>query len=203
MGNKNYENNWVNKTVYMKIIVIIITLALIIYPKSISASNQTKLGLHVGNINASDKSNTDKIVTSLAEMGVNSVRLIYQYPSTKNITAYSVKELNKHGIDVIITILPDGSDYSDPSISYSNYPNGSSEFEALCGSVGWRWMYKYSTINQDLYKNRLESLLNEINLSSGIVTAFEIGNETDWACFNGDIPVIKTGSLMISPKLAS
>jgi len=166
---------------------------LFISPQKISAGD-TKIGLHVGNINSSDKINADKIISNLTNMGVKSVRLIYQYPSTKEITAYSVKELNDNNIDVLITILPDASDYSDASTSYSNYPNGSSDFETLCGSVGWKWMYKYSSIDQSLYKIRIESLITEINRIGGKVTAFEIGNETDWACFNGDIPVKKNGS---------
>jgi len=157
--------------------------------------NDTRLGLHVGNINTGTQENADKTVKILKEMGVKSVRLIYQNPTTKAVTAKTIKELNKYGIDVLVTIMPFRSDYSDVTTSYSNYPNGSDAFEKLCGSPGWRWMYKYSTVDQNLYKTRLESLLTEINKVVATVTAFEIGNETDWACFNGDIPVVATGNV--------
>ncbi|TXH01530.1 MAG: hypothetical protein E6R05_05575 [Candidatus Moraniibacteriota bacterium] len=157
------------------------------------ATNATILGLHTGNINAGTTADADRIISNLSNMGVRSVRLVYQYPSTNTVTAYAIKALNAKGIDVLLTIMPHSSDYSDPSTSYSDYPNGSTAFEQLCGSPGWKWMYKYSTVDQNLYKARLESLLIAINQVGGRVAAFEIGNEADWACFNGDIPVIETG----------
>lgn len=160
----------------------------------LTTTNNTVLGLHAGNINTGSQANADKIVRTISKMGVKSVRLIYQNPTTKAVTAKTIKELNKYGIDVLVTIMPFRTDYSDVTTSYSDYPNGSDAFSQLCGSPNWRWMYKYSTVDQSLYKNRVESLLNEINKLGANVSAFEIGNEADWACFNGDIPVIATGS---------
>ncbi len=176
------------------IIYLVFTILALIAPKSVFAEYKTALGLHVGTINTGTTLEADQIISQAKGMGVKSVRLIYQNPITNITTAYVVKQLNEEGIDVLITIMPHSSDYSDIKTSYSNYPNGSSEFENLCGSPGWKWMYKYSTIDQSLYKSRLESLLFEINRQGGSVAAFELGNETDWACFNGDIPVIPATS---------
>jgi len=179
----------------IKLLIVIVTLSsILIYPKITKASNQTALGLHIGTINTGTTLEANQIISQVKGMGVKSVRLIYQKPSTNATTAYVVRRLNDEGIDVLITIMPHSSDYSDISTSYSDYPNGSTAFETLCGSPGWKWMYKYSTIDQSLYKTRLESLLYEINSLGGSVVAFELGNEADWACFNGDIPVIPTTS---------
>lgn len=180
----------------MKTFKIIILFFIIFFNSTLNifASNEVALGLHVGNINTGTYVDADKIINTVINMKVPSVRIIYQKPKNKSTTAYVVKQLNSRGIDVLITILPDASDYSSPSISYSNYPNGSVDFEKLCGSPGWKWMYKYSTVDQSLYRQRLTDLLNEINRMGGVVSAFEVGNEADWACFNGDIPVVATNN---------
>lgn len=179
------------KTVALHALVVITSI--LTATTQVRAANDTALGLHVGSINTGSTADAARIAKTVSDMGVRSVRIVYQYPSHNAVTAYAIKELNRLGIDVLVAIMPHASDYADPSTSYSDYPSGSSAFERLCGSVGWRWMYKYSTIDQNLYKNRLEGLLNSINQVGGSVAAFEIGNETDWACFNGDIPVIETG----------
>lgn len=180
----------------MKTFKIIILFFIIFFNSTLNifASNEVTLGLHVGNINTGTYVDADKIINTVINMKVPSVRIIYQKPKNKSTTAYVVKQLNSRGIDVLITILPDASDYSSPSTSYSNYPNGSVDFEKLCGSPGWKWMYKYSTVDQSLYRQRLTDLLNEINRMGGVVSAFEVGNEADWACFNGDIPVVATNN---------
>lgn len=173
------------------ILTILFVISFIFVPHTY-ATSQTILGLHVGNLNTGTTTQIDDTIAKLKEMSVRSVRLIYQHPSNLNTTTYAVEQLNKNDIDVIITILPDASDYQDISTAYSNYPNGSTDFEQLCGSPGWRWMYKYSTVNQSLYAIRLTNLLTALANKQSKVVAYEIGNESDWACFNGDIPVKAT-----------
>ena len=97
-------------------------------PTKTHASNQVILGLHVGNINSKDRIYADVIANILKNMNVRSVRVVYQKPTTKSLTAYAIKKLNSYGIDVMVTIMPYISDYSDPSVSYSDYPLGSSAF---------------------------------------------------------------------------
>mgnify|MGYP001293364677 CR=1 FL=1 len=48
---------------------------------------------------------------------------------------------------------------------------------------------KVSMINIELYSKRLENNLKYLKSVGAKVDAFEIGNELDWVCFNGDIPL--------------
>jgi len=64
--------------------------------------------------------------------------------------------------------------------------NAGEDFRKRCG---WsRGSGKLSQINSAKLAQRLRTQLDAVKAANLTIDAFEIGNEDDWICFNGDVP---------------
>ena len=86
------------------------------------------------------------------------------------------------GLKVLDIILPADSDFDN-----SGPPeNAGEEFHKNCGWA--QGSHKLSQMNLSKFSNRLRSQLRTLKADSLVIDGFEIGNEVDGYCYNGDVP---------------
>jgi hypothetical protein len=136
--------------------------------------------------NLSTKSEQDRIrtVTGIRAIGAQWFRDGYTSKAPKGVADFVdvVRLAKKQNLKVLINVLPVNDDYgpgTEPT-------NGGTEFAKLCGwSSGSR---KLSLIDMDKFSARFRTQLDALKAAKLAPDAFEIGNEFDWICFNGDVP---------------
>ena len=135
--------------------------------------------------NLSTKSEQDRIrtVTGIRTIGAQWFRDGYTSKAKGVADFVDVVRLAKEqNLKVLINVLPVNEDY-DPGAEPTN---GGAEFAKRCGwSSGSR---RLSLINMDKFSARFRAQLDALKAAQLTPDAFEIGNEFDWICFNGDVP---------------
>ena len=126
------------------------------------------------------------MITDMGNIGISSLRTNLRGISNATLFSELVLQANKNKMNVVVTILQDEEDYLKPADSYGN---NNTDFKKTCGWAGGS--LKLSLIDINRYKIRLQAHLDALKLIGASVTAFEIGNELDWFCFNGDLPASK------------
>lgn len=133
-------------------------------------------------------------VSGIANLGSTWLRTNMRATSLASTFAGIVVAANHANQHVIAQILVDPDDFDNPAGSTAN---NTTAFTQLCGYSGGA--LRVSQTNVALFTRRFTSYLKSLKAAGAIVEAFEIGNEYDWACFNGDIPLggsaIKAASL--------
>lgn len=135
-------------------------------------------------------------VDSIQSLGANWIRTNIRSIDTVSKYVEIVREANQKGLKVLANILQEEGDYApNEAISYAN---AGEDFNKLCGwSSG---ALRFSWLNVSLFSKRLETHLKQLQAAKASVHAFEIGNELDWACFNGDIS-LGTGNIITSADM--
>jgi hypothetical protein len=133
-------------------------------------------------------SNPLPIVSAIGSMGSTWLRTNMRSASLAPTFASVVVSANKAGMHVIAQILTDSEDYDNPAAATGN---NTSAFSELCGNSGGAM--KVSQIDVSLFTQRFTTYLQALKAAGASVDAFEIGNELDWVCFNGDIPLGASG----------
>lgn len=88
----------------------------------------------------------------------------------------------ENNLKFLANVLAGQADYDE---GYQN-PNAGEDFRRRCG---WsQGSGQLSRINLDRFKQRLRTQFNAVKSANLTIDAFEIGNEDDWFCFNGDVP---------------
>ena len=86
-------------------------------------------------------------------------------------------------LKILVVIIQNAADYDGAA---AEADNAGPAFKRRCG---WEsGSLKLSQINTAKFQARLRGLLSSLKAENLAVDAFEIGNEVDWACFNGDVP---------------
>jgi hypothetical protein len=102
-----------------------------------------------------------------------------------------IRRANERGMRVLINIMTDPEDYVDWTSSLGPTAGGGRTFLELCGWDGGA--PRISQVDLGRYRQRLVRFLEYARSTYTspplAIEAFEIGNEYDWACFNGDIPL--------------
>lgn len=94
-----------------------------------------------------------------------------------------VRMAKQAGLKVLVVVTQDASDYDGAA---AKAENAGWAFKRRCG---WdSGSLELSQINTTKFKARLRGLLSSLKAANLTVDAFEIGNEVDWVCFNGDVP---------------
>jgi hypothetical protein len=122
------------------------------------------------------------VIAGIAKTGVRWFRDAFAYPVDRTAEFVDVVQQAKQaGLKMLVVVTQSPDDYDTPAID-----NAGPAFEKLCGwSAG---SPKFSQMNLNKFKDRLRGLLEALRARGLSVDAFEIGNEVDWVCFNGDIP---------------
>jgi len=102
-----------------------------------------------------------------------------------------IRRANERGMRVLVNVMVDPEDYVDWAGSLGPTAGGGRTFLQLCGWQGGA--PRISQIDLERYRQRLvrffEYARSTYESTPLAIEAFEIGNEFDWACFNGDIPL--------------
>lgn len=94
-----------------------------------------------------------------------------------------VRQARQANLKMLVVVIQSETDYDGAAPVAEN---AGPAFQKLCG---WpQGSMKLSRINLTKFKNRLRGLLTGLKAAKLAVNAFEIGNEVDWVCFNGDVP---------------
>lgn len=96
-----------------------------------------------------------------------------------------LQRLQEVGMKAIVMISISAFDYNEPWAA-SAQDDGSGAFKAKCGWTGGAW--RMAWINSARFEQRIQMHLDRFK-AAGItnIVGFEILNEPDWVCFNGDI----------------
>jgi hypothetical protein len=123
-------------------------------------------------------------VSNMSQLDAKELRLAMRGTDLLTPTLAIIQRANQVNMPVLLVVLPDPSDYADPNGALAN---AGSEFDSLCG---WpTGQYRVSQVDAGRFAARMSAYVNAI-LGQGLqVEAFEIGNEYDWTCFNGDVPL--------------
>ena len=95
----------------------------------------------------------------------------------------AVRLVKQNNLKMLAIVGPALSDYDGSSRTPLN---GGEKFGQHCGWA--QGSLKLSTINLDKFAQRLRATLAAVRAANLTIDAFEIGNEYDSMCFNGDVP---------------
>ncbi|MBI5548590.1 MAG: hypothetical protein HY901_32300 [Deltaproteobacteria bacterium] len=123
-------------------------------------------------------------VDQMASVGAMQLRLALRGVGVMSPTLAIIKRANERGMKVLLNVLHEAEDFVDPLGATAN---GGAEFNALCGWPNGN--FRLSAVDLPRYRARLTAYVDAIRAQGLTVDAYEIGNEYDWVCFNGDIPL--------------
>ena len=124
------------------------------------------------------------VFAGIRKTGVRWFRDAFAYPPDDTAKFVDVvRQVKQAGLNMLVVVIQSPSDYDSAAAATDN---AGPTFDKLCG---WpQGSLKLSQINVAKFKNRLRGLLDALKTANLKVDAFEIGNEVDWVCFNGDVP---------------
>jgi hypothetical protein len=143
-----------------------------------------EIGIDQSNMIWEAKPKQASIFAGVHAMGARWFRDAFAYPPSRIPDFVDVvRQAKQANLKMLVVIVQDASDYdgADPKTE-----NAGPAFKKLCGWPGGS--LKLSRINLTRFRNRLSGLLTALKAARLDVDAFEIGNEDDWVCFNGDVP---------------
>ena len=149
-----------------------------------SQSRLTQLSIDRSNTVWLDTNKRQLVINTLAKIPAEWFRDGIRGARSASDFAEILKSIQNQGKKILVIVHPWDYDYDDPK---NARVQGGEEFKNKCGwSSG---ALPLSKIDLDKFKARLETYLKEFKNKGVEVNAFEIGNELDWVCFNGDIPL--------------
>jgi hypothetical protein len=141
-----------------------------------------ELGIAHSNLIWEDSSNMSLLVTTIKNLGSlwirTDIREAYSISTFINVANL----IKKQGMKILAVIDASITDLDDPSVSITN---NNQNFTNLCGYSGGS--IDNSTINVSKFLYRIQQYLNALSNANIFIDAFEVLNEIDWVCFNGDI----------------
>jgi hypothetical protein len=92
-----------------------------------------------------------------------------------------LKLAKQNGLKFLVNVVPLCADYDR-----CENENAGEDFRKRCGWDGGS--PKISEMNLNKFAQRFRAQLDAVKAANLTIDAFEIGNEIDWICFNGDVP---------------
>jgi hypothetical protein len=143
-----------------------------------------EIGVDQSNMIWESKQKQASTFAGIHALGARWFRDTFAYPPSRTADFVDVvRQAKQANLKMLVVIMQDASDYDDTN---AKAENAGPAFKKLCGWPGGS--LKLSRINVAKFKDRLRGLLTALKLAKLNVEAFEIGNEDDWVCFNGDVP---------------
>lgn len=128
----------------------------------------------------------NQLLNSIAKIGARSIRTEMREVRDLSRLSKAIEGANGLGIGAVIAIMVTDSDIAPAkrvhAVGSADYPT----FKKYCG---WdSGIAKLSDLKPSQFRARLETHLQAFKAKGLRIDAFEVGNELNWACFNGDIP---------------
>ncbi len=152
-------------------------------PTQAEPYRQFDVGIDRSNMIWQPKPKQASIFAGIRASGVRWFRDAFAYPPDRTSEFVDIlRQAKRAQLKMLVAIIQDASDYDGAAPA----ENAGPAFRKLCGWPGGS--LKLSRINLSKFKSRLRGLLASLKAANLNVDAFEIGNEVDWVCFNGDVP---------------
>jgi hypothetical protein len=153
-------------------------------PDVSSAQTAQEFGIDRSNLTRESEAVQEKDLRDISSLHAAWFRDVLSGTTPEGIVKFvnEVKLAKQNNLKFLANILPLRADYDN---GYQN-PNAGEDFRKRCG-----WTQGSSQISRiDLAKltQRLHMQFDAIKAANLTIDAFEIGNEVDWICFNGDVP---------------
>ena len=143
-----------------------------------------EIGIDRSQLSTKSEQDRVRIITGIRAIGAQWFRDVYTSKEKNGVADFVdvVRIAKEQNLKVLINVLPVNDDYD----AGAEPTNGGPEFDKRCGwSAGSR---KLSLVNLDKFSVRFRAQLDALKAANLTPDAFEIGNEFDWICFNGDVP---------------
>ncbi|MBO9667479.1 MAG: hypothetical protein J7501_11790 [Bdellovibrio sp.] len=163
------ENNWYDNLIVSS-------------PKMVPVIPRPELGIAQSNLTWDE--NYSSTVEEISLLKTRGLRTNARSSGELNKFVAVVKKANNSGLNVVVNINQEAEDYDNASLSTAHAGNA---FRKQCGWANGQ--LRFSQINPQKFAKRFEAYLKSLSEAKASVSAFEIGNELDWVCFNGDIPL--------------
>jgi hypothetical protein len=142
------------------------------------------VGIDQSNMIWESKPKQASIFAGIHKIGARWFRDAFSFPAGRIPEFVDVvRQAKQANLKVLVVIMQDASDYDGAD---AKAENAGFAFRLRCG--WWSGSLKLSRIDLAKFKTRLSALLTALKAAKLDVDAFEIGNEDDWVCFNGDVP---------------
>lgn len=129
----------------------------------------------------------NKVITALSDTNFAWFRDNIRSSALAPTFATLFKRIQAQGKKILVVVTQDIEDYRSSAEAYAH---AGSAFNQKCG---WpSGALRLSTVDLDRFEARLEANLSTFKSQKVRIDAFEIGNEFDWVCFNGDLPMDRT-----------
>jgi len=151
---------------------------------SYAQSRGFEVGLCRSNTIWEPKAKQAEIIAGIGATGLHWFRDAFAYAPNRTQDFVEIVRMAKQAnLKMLVVVIQDASDYDGEA---AKADNGGWLFKRRCGWDGGS--LKLSKINTAKFQARLRGLLSALKAANLTVDAFEIGNEVDWVCFNGDVP---------------
>jgi hypothetical protein len=153
-------------------------------PSRAERARHFDVGIDQSNMIWEPKPKQAAIFAGIRKIGVGWFRDAFSYPASQIPDFVDVvRQAKQANLKVLVVVMQDASDYDGAA---AKAENAGLAFKIRCG--WWAGSLKLSRIDLTKFKTRLSALLSALKAANLEVDAFEIGNEDDWVCFNGDVP---------------
>jgi hypothetical protein len=146
------------------------------------------VGRGVNRTNLAWERNWQTILNRMDENGVMSVRLTLTQPLERS--GEIATEAHRRGMRVLMNVPLSLRDYYNPAV------------EPRPGNDKIRSIRRLSDLDIVRYAGTLQRFLEDLDRRGGLLDALEVGNEINWADFNGDLPVGLAGGIFDESTLA-
>lgn len=149
-----------------------------------SAQAEGEIGIDRSNLTRQSEAVQEKTLRDIHALGATWFRDGFSTATPDAIAKFvnEVKLAKQNHLKFLAIVSPTGIDY-DPGY---HTVNASEAFTKACGWGGGS--PQISKINLSKLAQRLRTQLDAVKAANLSIDAFEIGNEYDWICFNGDVP---------------
>ena len=146
-------------------------------PLTLPAAADEALVLGVNRVNLSwlSANRQDEILDQIAGSGVHAVRLNVR--SDQKASVETIRRARSRGLRVLLAV----------SLNSPAYFETTAAPRPPIGRFGTT--YKLSDLSPTRFTSRMRKLLQELDRENLVVEAIEVGNEINWADFNGDFAV--------------
>jgi hypothetical protein len=153
-------------------------------PVSGRAQNGAEIGIDRSNLTRESEAVQEKTLQDIRSLHATWFRDVLSGTTPQTVAKFvsELKLAKGNNLKFLANVLAAQADYDD---GYQN-PNAGEDFRKRCG---WpQGSSQLSKMNLAKLSQRLRFQFDAVKAANLTIDAFEIGNEVDWICFNGDVP---------------
>src|SRR5271169_539618 len=164
----------------------ILFLGCLFIPSLVSGFAQAReeIGIDRSNLTRESEAVQEKTLQDIHALHATWFRDVLSGTNPQGIAKFvnEVRLAKQNNLNFLANVLQSSADYDD---GYQG-KNSGEDFRKCCG---WsQGSAQLSQINLTKLAQRLRTQFDAVKVANLTIDAFEIGNEDDWICFNGDVP---------------